>query len=101
MNPIFSFLNHPATPSWSHDRVTLHHRSKNTKPACDILKNLSDCTIFLSPAPFHIPKLYLHIFAIYNNSRLIISDYCIASTPTSSLLLATTSSLQRVGDRPE
>ena len=101
MNPFFSFPNHPATPPWSYDRVTLHHRSKNTDPARNILKNLTDCTIFLSPAPFHIPKLYLHIFAIYNNSCLIISNYCITSTPTSSLLLATTSSLQRVGDRPE
>ena len=101
MNPVFSFPNHPATPPWSHDRVTLHHHSKDTNPTRNLLKNLTDCTIFLSPAPFHIPKLYLYIFAIYNNSRLIISDYCIASTPTSSLLLATTSSLQSVGDRPE
>ena len=58
-------------------------------------------TIFLSSAPFHIPKLFLHIFAIYENTRLIISDYTLASTLTSSLLLATTSSLQRVGDCPE
>ena len=100
-HPIFSFPNHPATPPWSHDRVTLHHRSKNNTPSLNALKTLTNTTIFLSSAPFHIPKLYLHIFAIYNNNRLIISNYCTASTPTSSLLLAATSSLKRVGDRPE
>ena len=96
--PVFSFPNHPATPPWSHDRVTLHPRTKHTQPSLTALKTLRDTTIFLSSAPFHIPKLYLHIFAIYENSRLTISDYTLASTPTSSLLLATTSSLQRVGD---
>ena len=101
MNPIFSFPNYPATPPWSHDHVSLHHRSKDTTPSHNILKNLTGSTIFLSSAPFYIPKLYLHIFAIYDDTRLIISDYCIASTPMSSLLLATTSSLKRVGDHPE
>ena len=101
MKPIFSFPNHPATPPWSHDRVTLNPRTKNTLPSLTALKSLKDTTIFLSSAPFHIPKLFLHIFAIYKDSRLIISDYTLASTPTSSLLLATTSSLQRVGDCPE
>jgi hypothetical protein len=62
---------------------------------------LSDTTIFLSSTPFLISKLYLHIFAIYDNTLLTISNYCIASSPTSSLLLAMTSSLKRVGDCPE
>ena len=101
MNTVFSFLNHPATPPWSHDRVTLYHRSKVTTLSLNTLKTLTDTTIFLSSAPFHISKLYLHIFAIYNNTHLIISNYCIASSPMSSLLLATTSSLKRVGDHPE
>ena len=82
-------------------RVTLNHRSKNTTPSCNALKKLPDTTIVLSSAPFHIPKLYLHIFAIYNNNVLSIYNYCTASTPISSLLLAVTSSLKRVGDHPE
>ena len=57
--------------------------------------------ILFASAPFHIPKLYLHVFAIYNNTHLNIFDYCTASSPMSSLLLATTSSLKRVGDCPE
>ena len=101
MNPVFSFPNHPTSPPWSHDCVTLHHRSKNTTPSLNTLKMLTDTTIFLSSSPFHVPKLYLHIFAIYDNTRLIISNYCTASSLTSSLLLATTSSLKRVGDHPE
>jgi hypothetical protein len=101
MNPVFSFPNHPATPPWSHPHTTFHHRSKDTTLSCNALKKLTDTTIFLSSAPFHIPKLYLHIFAIYDNSHLLIYDYCTASSPTSSLLLAATSSLKRVGDHPE
>ena len=57
--------------------------------------------IFIASAPFHIPKLYLHVFAIYNDTRLTIYDYCTVSSLTSSLLLATTSLLKRVGDCPE
>ena len=98
MNPIFSFLNHPASPPWSHPHVTLHHKTKNSTPTLITLKNLTDTTIFLSSTPFHIPKVYLHVFAIYNASSLIIYNYCTASTPMHSLLLATTSSLKRVGD---
>ena len=98
MNPVFSFPNHPTTPPWSHPCVTFHHQSKNTTLSRNALKKLSNTTIFLSSSPFHIPKVYLHVFAIYDNSSLIIFDYCTASTPTSSLLLAATSSLKRVGD---
>jgi hypothetical protein len=78
-----------------------HHCSKNTTPSLNALKNLHDTTIFLSSTPFHIPKLYLHIFAIYNDTHLTIYDYCIASSLTSLLLLTATSSLKRVGDCPE
>ena len=101
MNPVPPFPNHPATPPWSHPRVTLHHRSKNTTPSLNALKKLTSTTIFLSSAPFHSPKLFLHIFAIYNDTHLTIYDYCIASSLMSSLLLAATSSLKRVGDCPE
>ena len=101
MNPIFTFPNHPATPPWSHPHATLHQRSKNTTPAHNALKNLSNTTIFLSSTPFHIPKVYLHIFAIYDHNTLIIYDYCTTSSPTYSLLLATTSLLRRLGDHPE
>ena len=101
MNPVFSYPRHPASPPWSHPHATLHTRSKNTTPAINALKKLSDITIFLSSTPFHIPNLYLHIFAIYHSNVLFISDYCIARTPTLSLLLAMTSSLKRVGDCPE
>ena len=101
MNPVFSYPSHPATPPWSHERATLHKRSKNITPSLTALIKLTDITIFLSSAPFHTPNLYLHIFAIYHSSVLTISDYCIVSTPTHSLLLATTSSLKRVGDCPE
>jgi hypothetical protein len=101
MNPIFSFPHHPAAPPWSHPHVTLHTHSKNTTPSLNALKKLSAITIFLSSAPFHIPNLYLHIFAIYNANTLTISDYCTMSTPTLSLLLAATSSLKRVRDCPE
>ena len=101
MNPVFSYPPHPATPPWSHPRVTFHKRSKNTTPSRNALKKLSDTTIFLSSAPFHIPNLFLHIFAIYHSNTLTITDYCTASTPTLSLLLAATSSLKRVGDCPE
>ena len=98
---VFPFPKHPASPPWSHPRVTLHHRSKNTTPSQQALIKLTDTTIFLASAPFHIPKLYLHIFAIYKDTRLHISDYCTASSPMASLLLAATSSLKRVGDCPE
>ena len=101
INPVPPFPNHPATPPWSHPHITLHHRSKNTTPSLNALKKLTSTTIFLSSAPFHIPKLFLHIFAIYDNTHLTIYNYCIASSPTSSLLLAVTSSLKRVGDCPE
>ena len=101
MNPVFSFPNHPASPPWSHPHVTLHHHSKNTTPSHNALKKLSNTTIFLSSSPFHIPKVYLHIFTIYNNNSLIIFNYYTVSSPTSSLLLAATSSLKRVGDCPE
>ena len=101
MNPVFSFPHHPASPPWSHPRATLHTRSKNSTPSINALKKLSNITIFLSSAPFHIPNLYLHIFAIYHSNVLTRSNYCTASTPTLSLLLATTSSLKRVGDCPE
>ena len=101
MNTIFSFPNHPATPPWSHPHATFHHKSKNTTPSLNALKKLTNTTIILSSAPFHIPKLFLHIFAIYDNSHLIIYDYCTASSPTSSLLLAVTSLLKRVGDHLE
>ena len=101
MNTVFSFPNHPASPLWSHPHTTLNHCSKNTAPSRTTLKKLHDTTIFLSSAPFHIPKVYLHIFAIYNNNALIIYDYCTTSSLTSSFLLAATSSLRRVGDRPE
>ena len=101
MNPVFSFPNHPAVPPWSHPRATFHHKSKNTTPSLNALKKLTNITIFLSSTPFHIPKLYLHLFAIYDNSRLIIYDYCTASSPTSSLLLTVTSLLKRVGDHLE
>jgi hypothetical protein len=98
MNPVFTFLNHPATHPWSHPCVTLHPHSKNTTTSLNALKKLPAITIFLSSAPFHIPNLYLHIFAIYTSNVLTISNYCTMSTPTSSLLLAATSSLKRVGD---
>jgi hypothetical protein len=98
MNPIFSYLNHPATTPWSHTHTTFYTRSKNMLPALTALKKLPEMMIFLSSAPFHIPKVYLHIFAIYDYNTLIISDYCTASTPTHSLLLAVTSSLKRVSD---
>ena len=62
---------------------------------------MTDTTIFLSSAPFHIPNLFLHIFAIYHSNILTITDYCTASTLMLSLLLAATSSLKRVGDCPE
>jgi hypothetical protein len=101
MNPVFTFPPHPSTPPWSHDRATLHKRSKNTKPSLTALIKLTDITIFLSSAPFHIPNLFLTIFAIYHANVLTITDYCTASTPTLSLLLAATSSLKRVGDCPE
>ena len=101
MNPIFSCPPHPATPPWSHERATLHNRSKNTTPSLTALIKLTDTTIFLSSAPFHTPNLFLHIFAIYHSSILTITNYCIASTPMQSLLLAVTSSLKRVGDCPE
>ena len=97
----FSFPNHPATPPWSHPRATFHTRSKNNAPSLSVLKKLSGTTIFLASAPFHTPKVYLHIFAIYDDTSLIISDFCLASSPIHSLLLAATSSLKRVGDRPE
>ena len=57
--------------------------------------------IFLSSAPFHIPKVFLHIFAIYNKTTLLITDYCTMSTLMHSLLLAATSLQKRVGDHPE
>ena len=101
MNPVFTFPPHPSTPPWSHDRATLHKRSKNTKPSLTALIKLTDITIFLSSAPFHIPNLFLTIFAIYHANVLTITDYCTVSTPTLSLLLAATSSLKRVGDCPE
>jgi hypothetical protein len=98
MNTIFSFLNHPASPPWSHPCATLHHRSKHTTPALTALKKLTDTTIFISSSPFHILKVYLHVFAIYHDNTLLIYDYSLASSPTSSLLLAVTSLLKRVGD---
>jgi hypothetical protein len=101
MSPTFSYPPHPATPQWSHDRATLHQRSKNTDPSRTTLIKLTDTTIFISSAPFHIPNLFLTIFAIYLSNVLTITDYCTASTPTQSLLLAATSSLKRVGDCPE
>ena len=101
MIPVFSFPNHPATPPWSHPHVTFHKRSKNNAPTLSLLKKLTGTTIFLASAPFHTPKVYLHIFAIYDDTSLLITDYCLASSPMHSLLLAATSSLKRVGDRPE
>ena len=101
MSSVFSHPPHPATPPWSHNRATLHTRSKNTAPSRTALIKLTDTTIFLSSAPFHIPNLFLTIFAIYHSNVLTIADYCTASTPTQSLLLAATSSLKRVGDCPE
>ena len=98
MSSTFSYPPHPATPQWSHDRATLHKRSKNTDPSRTALIKLTDTTIFLSFAPFHIPNLFLTIFAIYHSNALTITDYCTASTPTQSLLLTATSSLKRVGD---
>jgi hypothetical protein len=97
----FAFPSHPATPPWSHPRLTLHARTKDNTPAVSLLKKLTGTTIFLASAPFHTPKVYLFIFAIYDNTTLTISDYCLASSPEHSLLLAATSSLKRVGDRPE
>ena len=93
LNPIFSYPNHPATPLWSHPCATFHPQSKNTTPALTVLKRLPHTTIFLSSTAFHTPKLFLHIFAIYNHTRLIIYNYCIASTQMHSLLLAVNSSL--------
>jgi hypothetical protein len=101
MNPVFSYLNHPASPPWSHPHATFHTCSKNNLPALTLLKKLTDTTIFLFPAPFHIPKVFLHIFAIYDNNTLLITDYCTVSSPTHSLLLTATSSLKRVGDHLE
>ena len=98
---VFSFPNHPATPPWSHPRVTLHTRSKNNSPALSVLKKLTETTIFLASAPFHTPKVYLNVFAIYDDTSLLITDFCLASSPSHSLLLAATSSLKRVGDCPE
>ena len=101
LHPIPFFPNHPASPLWSHPHVTLHHKTKNTAPALAALKKLPEVTIFLASAPFHTPRLFLHVFAIYISSRLHISDFCIASSPSHSLLLAATSSLRRVGIRPD
>ena len=98
---VFSFPNPPASPPWSHPHATFHNHSKNNTPALTVLKNLTGTTIFLASAPFHTPKVYLHIFAIYNDTSLRITDFCTASSPMHSLLLAATSSLKRVGDRPE
>ena len=101
MDPVFSYPNHPATPPWSHPHATFNTRSKNTSPALTVLKKLPDMMIFLSSVLIHIPKVFLHVFAIYNKNTLLITDYCTASTPMHSLLLATTSLLKRVGDCPE
>ena len=98
---VFSFPNHPAAPPWSHPHATFHPRSKNNNPALTVLKKLTGTMIFLASAPFHTPKVYLHIFAIYYDTSLHITNFCLASSPTHSLLLAATSSLKRVGDRPE
>ena len=97
----FAFPCHPASPPWSHPRATFHVRTKDNNPALSLLKKLTGTTIFLASAPFHTPKVYLHIFAIYDDTTLTISNYCLASSPVHSLLLAATSSLKRVGDRPE
>ena len=101
LHPIPCFPNHPASPPWSHPRVTLHHKTKDTTPARTALKKLTAVTIFLSSAPFHTPGAFLHVFMIYHSSSLHITDFCIASTPTQSLLLAATSSLRRVGICPD
>ena len=97
----FAFPNHPATPPWSHPRATFHTCTKDNTPALSVLKKLTGTTIFLASAPFHTLKVYLHIFAIYDDTSLAITDFCLASSPAHSLLLAATSSLKRVGDRPE
>ena len=100
-HPIPCFPDHPATPPWKHPRVTLNCKTKNTTPALEALKTLPEVAVFLASAPFHTPGVFLNVFAIYLSSRLHITDYCLASTPTDSLLLAATSSLRRVGIRPD
>jgi hypothetical protein len=100
-NTVFSYLNHPALPPWSHPHATFHKCSKNNTPTLTLLKKLTGTMIFLSSVPFHIPKVYLHIFTIYDDTTLLITNFCTASSPTHSLLLATTSSLKRVGDHLE
>jgi Reverse transcriptase (RNA-dependent DNA polymerase) len=87
---------HLSLPDWSRPRVTFHPFSPLHKQALDALSDPTPTKIFITSTAFHVPHLYLGIFAIYLNNVLHISDYTLETSQKRCTTVALLHALRHV-----